>query len=277
MLRDLQEKFSRDHERDTNRQLEDLGKTQAELKNINDIRKIEDKLRKKLASDGKLSEAEIKIQIEQATKGILERNKALQTQIEIQEKLNKIATGTGSIFAGVGDKISDAMFRGKLATLDFKTILGEMVVALQKMIFKVMVLDEIQRKMEERMKGSSKSGNIFKDILGIFTGGRGREESDKMAGGGTVQQGNPTLVGERGPELFVPSGAGKIVNGADTKSAMTGGGGVSVVQNLNISVRVTNTVRAEVMNRLPAIQQSTLSAVAEAKQRGGKFSKAFGA
>ena len=30
------------------------------------------------------------------------------------------------------------------------------------------------------------------------------------------------------------------------------------------------------MNMLPAIQQSTLNAVAEAKQRGGKFSKAFG-
>jgi hypothetical protein len=274
MLRDLQEKFSRDHERDTNRQLEDLGKTAAELKNINDIRKIEDKLRKKLASDGKLSEDEIQIQIKEATKGILERNEALQTQIEIQEKLNKIAEGTGSIFAGVGDKISDAMFRGKLATLNFTEILQEMVVALQKMIFKVMVLDEIQRKIEERMKASKSSGgNIFKDIIGsVFKGNK-----EGKAGGGTVQQGSPTLVGERGPELFVPSSAGKIVNGANTKSAMSGGGGVSITQNLNFAVGITNTVRAEVMNMLPSIQQSTLSAVAEAKQRGGKFSKSFGA
>ena len=45
---------------------------------------------------------------------------------------------------------------------------------------------------------------------------------------------------------------------------------------LNFAVGITNTVRAEVMNMLPAIQNSTLSAVAEAKQRGGKFSKAFG-
>ena len=96
------------------------------------------------------------------------------------------------------------------------------------------------------------------------------------AGGGTVQQGRPELVGERGPELFVPNSAGSIKNNSDTKSAMGGGGGVSIVQNLNFAVGVTNTVRAEVMNMLPSIQQSTIQAVADAKQRGGKFSKAFG-
>ena len=278
MLRDLQEKFSRDHERDTNRQLEDLGKTQAELKNINDIRKIEDKLRKKLASDGKLSEAEIAIQIEEATKGILKRNEALQTQIEIQERLNKIAEGTGSIFAGVGDKINDAMMRGKLGTLDFKSVLLEMVIALQKMIFKVMVLDEIQRKIEERMKkGGLSLGGLFKSAVGaLIPGGDKGVVPGEFAGGGTVQQGSPTLVGERGPELFVPNSAGSIKNNSDTKSAMGGGGGVSIVQNLNFAVGVTNTVRAEVMNMLPSIQQSTIQAVADAKQRGGKFSKAFG-
>ena len=95
------------------------------------------------------------------------------------------------------------------------------------------------------------------------------------ASGGTVQAGTPTLVGERGPELFVPGSAGKIMNNADTKGAISGSG-LSIVQNLNFAVGVTNTVRAEVMNMLPAIQQSTISAVADAKQRGGKFSKAFG-
>lgn len=274
-LQKIREDNAKIHVRDSNRTIEDLGKTQAELKNLNDLRKIEDNLRKKIGSSGVEAEKAIREQMALAKKDIEERNALLDIQVKKQEQLNKIATGTGTIFAGVGDKISDAMFRGKLNTLDFKNILGEMVVALQKMIFKVMVLDEIQRKMEERMK----KGNIFSDILKIFTGGGTKTETlppSQKAGGGTVQQGSPTLVGERGPELFVPNGAGKIVNGADTKSSM-GGGGVSVVQNLNFAVGITNTVRAEVMNMLPAIQQSTISAVADAKQRGGKFSKAFGA
>jgi len=96
------------------------------------------------------------------------------------------------------------------------------------------------------------------------------------AGGGTVQPNTPTLVGERGPELFVPSGAGSIKNNSDSKNMMGGGSGVNITQNLNFAVGITNTVRAEVMNMLPAIQNSTISAVADAKQRGGKFSKAFG-
>ena len=76
--------------------------------------------------------------------------------------------------------------------------------------------------------------------------------------------------------MFVPNSAGVVKNNMDTRNAVGGGKGISVVQNLNFAVGVTNTVRAEVMNMLPAIQQSTVNAVAEAKQRGGKFSKAFG-
>jgi len=277
MLREIQEKNARIHTRDTDRAIKGLGKTQAELKDLNDIYKIQDELRKKLGSDGKLSEEEIAIQMEIATEGILKRNKAFEELRVIQEDLDKIATGVGSTFASVGDKISDAMFRGKLHTLDFKNILLEMVIALQKMIFKVMVLDKIQQQIENRMK----KGNFFKDILGSIMGGNpnaapSHSTRTLMAGGGTVQQGSPTIVGERGPELFVPNSAGSIKNNSDTKSAMGGGGGVSIVQNLNFAVGVTNTVRAEVMNMLPSIQQSTIQAVADAKQRGGKFSKAFG-
>ena len=91
-----------------------------------------------------------------------------------------------------------------------------------------------------------------------------------------TKAGTPTMVGERGPELFVPNTGGVVKNNADTKQMVGSGGGVSITQNLNFAVGVTNTVRAEVMNMLPAIQQSTVNAVAEAKQRGGKFSKAFG-
>ena len=275
MLRDIQEKNARIHERTTDRQIKAFGKTQAELKDLNDIYKIQDELRKKLGSDGKLSEEEIAIQMKIATKGIMERNAEYQKFADIQRDLDAVAKGVGNTFASVGDKISDAMFRGKLHTLDFKNILYEMVIALQKMIFKVMVLDQIQRKIEERM---SKGGINFGSILKAFIPG-----SDKgvipgdFAGGGTVQQGSPTLVGERGPELFVPNSAGSIKTNADTKQTMSGGGGVNVTQNLNFAVGITNTVRAEIMNMLPAIQQSTISAVADAKQRGGKFSKAFGA
>ena len=59
MLRDIQENKRKIHERTTDRASKAFGKTQAELKDLNDIYKIQDELRKKLGSDGKLSEEEI--------------------------------------------------------------------------------------------------------------------------------------------------------------------------------------------------------------------------
>jgi len=88
------------------------------------------------------------------------------------------------------------------------------------------------------------------------------------AGGGTVQRGRPYMVGERGPEMFIPNTGGRIVANHNLPS----GGGTTVVnQNLNFSTGIQNTVRAEVLNMLPAIQQSTLQAVVDQKRRGGSF------
>ena len=268
----------KDFNRNTERQLENLGKTKHELRELNDLRKIEDKLRSELKSQGPEAEAAIRAEMEKVTEEIQKQNAVLTEQMEIQSQLDSIAKGVGSTFASVGDKISDAMARGKLHTLDFADILKEMVVELQKMIFKVLVLDEIQRSIEERIKKTRTSGggNIITDIFkGIFTKPDQSVPVGEMATGGAVSGSQPRLVGERGPELFVPRTAGSITPSSLTPGKMSGSP-INISQNLNFAVGITNTVRAEVMNMLPAIQNSTLSAVAEAKQRGGKFSKAFG-
>ena len=182
------------------------------------------------------------------------------------EKVNKIATGVANEVSKVGDTLVDAFLRGEAGALNFKNILRELIISIQKTIIQTLILDQVNKFVKNAITGifAPKVPGDFKNPPG------------QMAGGGTAQQGQPTLVGERGPELFVPNSAGSIRNNADTKSSMGGGGGVSITQNLNFAVGVTNTVRAEVMNMLPSIQQSTIQAVADAKQRGGKFSKAFG-
>jgi hypothetical protein len=93
------------------------------------------------------------------------------------------------------------------------------------------------------------------------------------AGGGLATHGRPMLVGERGPELFVPHAPGNIVNGADTRSALSGGGGVVVNQNISFATGVVPTVRAEVTKMLPQIADVSKAAVLDASLRGGSFSK----
>jgi len=188
------------------------------------------------------------------------------------EQVDQIATGVANEISKVGDTIVDAFLRGKAGALDFKNILRELIISIQKTIIQTLILDQVNKFVKNTITG------IFAPTAPKLNTGSVPSHPTRqlMAGGGTVQQGNPTIVGERGPELFVPNSSGAIKNNADTKQMVGGGGGINVTQNLNFAVGVTNTVRAEVMNMLPAIQQSTVQAVAEAKQRGGKFSKAFG-
>jgi len=92
-----------------------------------------------------------------------------------------------------------------------------------------------------------------------------------LASGGTAQRGQPTIVGERGPELFVPSSSGTMMNGMNTKNAMGGGASIVVNQSVNFATGVVPTVRAEVTKMMPQIADVTKGAVAEAAMRGGNF------
>ena len=96
-----------------------------------------------------------------------------------------------------------------------------------------------------------------------------------LAGGGTAQRGQPTVVGERGPELFVPHSNGNIMNNMNSKNAMGGGGTTVINQSINFATGVVPTVRAEVMRMMPQIADVTKGAVAEAAMRGGNFRRAL--
>ncbi len=95
----------------------------------------------------------------------------------------------------------------------------------------------------------------------------------KLAGGGAVQKGAPALVGERGPEIFVPNTGGTIMNNMNSKNAMGGGSPIIVNQSVNFATGVVPTVRAEVQKMLPQISDVTKGAVLEAAVRGGSFRK----
>ena len=61
------------------------------------------------------------------------------------------------------------------------------------------------------------------------------------------------------------------MNNMNTKNALSGGGGVTVVQHNNFALGVGATARAEVAKLLPQIQESSKAAVLEAAARGGSF------
>ena len=88
--------------------------------------------------------------------------------------------------------------------------------------------------------------------------------------GGSVTAGQPYMVGEQGAELFVPGQTGTIVPNNKMSSD-----GVTVVQNINVTTGVQQTVRAEIMTLMPQIANAAKSAVADAKLRGGSYAAAL--
>ena len=68
-------------------------------------------------------------------------------------------------------------------------------------------------------------GDAGKKVMGWLGFGDDKDEGKKSATGGPIGKGEPVLVGEHGPELFVPSGSGRILPKAQTVTALGGGGG----------------------------------------------------
>jgi hypothetical protein len=257
-----------------NKQIRTMGDQMRLSKELDEATKLrlknEIQLRDALIS--KLGDSKVALEFIEA---LLEANKdKFQTSAEVVTEFNeslaetdKIATGVANEVTKVGDTIVDAFLRGEASALNFKNILRDLLISIQKTIIQVLILDRV-------------NAAIRKGITGIF-GPSVPTPVDKpitvpRATGGSVQSGTPALVGERGPELFVPRTAGAITPSSLTPGKMSGGGSVVINQNLNFALGVTNTVRSEIANLLPTIQQSTLSAVSDAKLRGGKFAKAFG-
>jgi hypothetical protein len=115
---------------------------------------------------------------------------------------------------------------------------------------------------------------LFKAIKGFV--GDGTTPSTGAGGGGkaiggSVQAGTPYMVGERGQELFVPNQSGTII----PNNKLQSGGAVTVNQVINVTTGVQQTVRAEIANLMPQISNAAKSAVAEARMRGGSYSKAL--
>jgi len=171
---------------------------------------------------------------------------------EAEELGGAIATSMGASFKSIidGTKSTSEAFKSMAAS-----IINQLIDVL------------IIQQLVGSVGSTSKSGVVTKGtgLSGLFSG-------TGHAIGGAVQSGRATIVGERGPELFMPHSSGSIV---PNNKMGGGGGGTTVVQNINISTGVSQTVRAEITQLMPQIAEASKAAVLDARRRGGSFSKAF--
>lgn len=143
--------------------------------------------------------------------------------------------------------------------LTFTSAFEDAVVSGKKLSEVVRSLAQDIAKMFLRKQVTEPLGNWFSKASSQFFDGLFK------ADGGPVSAGSPYIVGERGPELFVPAASGSIV----PNHAMAGMGGVTIVQNNHFALGLDAVVRDGINRELPRIAQAAVSAVRADRNRTG--------
>ena len=104
-------------------------------------------------------------------------------------------------------------------------------------------------------------------LASAFTGAFGGAKATQH--GGRRSAGELLMVGERGPELWIPDSSGTMI---PNDRLGTGAGGVSIVQNIHVDARSDI---ASVREAMRAAKDEAVAAVRDQVNRGGGYAAAF--
>ena len=190
-------------------------------------------------------------------------------------KLPTMEDNIKSLTAQGLDGLTDSLTAAVTGAANFKESMKAMsksvVDSLIKMLIQKYIVDAAFGAitgMFDNTTGSTSNSVRGASQAGMYRGGG--SSYGHRAIGGSVQAGQPYMVGERGQEMFVPNQSGSII-----PNNKMGGSGVTINQTINISTGVAQTVRAEVAGMMPQIAAAAKGAVADARQRGGGYSQAL--
>ena len=194
---------------------EDEAKRNAEI-----LSGLEDKgilLQAKL--DGNLEEIQLEQEIqkllednknldETSLRATIEKNKALEEQVRIQEKLDQV-------YASIGQSISTGIVDSLTAAVEGTKSLAEVAANTLRNVANIL----LQFGVNTALGGIGGAAGANSFLGKLFSGFR--------ASGGSVSGGRSYVVGERGPELFVPNTSGTVVPSGKF------GGATNVVVNVD--------------------------------------------
>lgn len=179
-----------------------------------------------------------------ADRAIIEQRLAESTMrlIPLMEREMKLGNDMGHAIA---TSFEDAIFSGEK--------LGDVLRSLGKDLMRLIFSEFVTTPMAK---------SIGPILGGIFGGAR--------AGGGPVTGGTPYMVGERGPELFVPRTSGTVVSNSQTASMGSGVPAMNFVYNIASGV-----TRAELKPLLDQQRAMMRSEIPNLVRRGGAYRSAF--
>jgi hypothetical protein len=185
--------------------------------------------------------------------GVIEERKLklMREQTDVNLRLNKILEENDAIFLSAGSMIAqgfeDAILSGQK--------LGEVVRSLGRDLVRLVFNQMVTQRLAA-------------GVTGVL---QGKGFAGFMADGGPVSAGSSYVVGEQGPELFVPHASGTIVPN-NKMGGGSGSGGGSVTVNYNIAAGVS---RAELAPILEQERRRLKAEIPDMVRRGGGYRAAF--
>ena len=164
-------------------------------------------------------------------------NKEMEAIKTIWEKIQTvIAEGINEGIKKTSDALARSIILGEKLAESFKRMAQDIAIKILSTLIEIVIRKGVELALEklitrEKLKQHAldkKKGktNLFNTAMSFF--GFGKQS------GGAVSKGKPVIIGERGPELFVPNSTGQIQQNA------RGTGGESVNVNFNIEAIDSN-------------------------------------
>jgi hypothetical protein len=189
-------------------------------------------------------------------------------QSAASEYFNRItndAQNFGSAFTGIMGSLENTFVDfAKTGKFEFKGLVDSIVADLARIVVRQQITAPLAKAVNGALGGDS-GGGLFDFILnrgGISGGG-----ADPMAGvlgfagGGRPPMGRVSIVGEKGPELFVPDVAGTVVpNG--------GFGGVTINQSIHIDSRSD---QASILQAMNVAKEQAKAEIRDERRRTGDY------
>ncbi len=210
---DAQEKYKKhqDDEKAAKQQKDKLADLDKEIAYQTELMNMDNGSYEMREREAEISKAILGLNKEQTT----EVKKRLEKLFDLKDKNEEIRQQEEeikAIYDAIGVSIRDGLVEGINAAIDGTKTLGE-------------VASNVFRKISNALLNYG----VESALIGM-TGGKGGFFSNVFgrAAGGPVSGGSPYIVGEKGPELFVPNSSGNIVPNHEM-------GGANVVVNVDAS------------------------------------------
>lgn len=217
-------------------EIESFGLSEKQIK----LKEIEFQLERDIAVIRMNKENQSQSDVDEAVRLAKETAEAKKETVELADSFKNMRDLQSSVFSNMSSAIDNFVQNGKLSMKDFARSVIQDLLAIQ--------LKAQAMSMMRVLFG------MFNPVMGPLQGSSPLDASfDKYlapkAAGGPVSANTPYLIGEKGPELFVPSGSGTII----PNNKMDNTGGVTNVTNNYINAIDTKSFEDRLLGSSNAI------------------------